>query len=61
MDYSKKQKELDVIKWVDSEIKNHPLANDIKSYLKGARCTFPCYKCDSPCQFIEGVKLIRKI
>jgi len=41
--------------------KGHPLMKDIKSYLKGARCTFPCYKCDSPCHFIEGVKLIRKI
>ena len=43
------------------EKKDHPLKNDIKNYLKGARCTFPCYKCSSPCNFPEGIKLIRKI
>lgn len=41
--------------------KNHPLKNDIQHYLKGARCTFPCYKCNSPCNFSEGIKLNRKI
>lgn len=43
------------------ESKNHPLKNDIKTYLKGARCTFLNYKCSSPCNFIEGIRLLRKI
>lgn len=43
------------------ERKGHPLKDDIKSYLKGARCTFPGYKCTSMCNFIEGIKLLRKI
>ena len=41
--------------------KNHPLATNINSYLKGARCTFPCYKCNAPCNFAEGIKLTRLI
>lgn len=39
----------------------HPLYNDIKKYSKGARCTFPDYKCPMPCKFKEGIKLVRKI
>ena len=43
------------------ELKNHPLKDDIKLYLKGARCTFPCYKCNEQCNFAEGIKLTRLI
>lgn len=42
-------------------VRSHPLKDDIKHYVKGARCTFPCYKCDSPCNFAEGIKLTRLI
>ena len=41
--------------------RNHPLKDDIKLYCKGARCTFPCYKCSEPCNFAEGIKLTRLI
>ena len=34
---------------------------DIKKYLKGARCTFSDYNCDSDCKFKEGKTLKRKI
>lgn len=40
---------------------NHPLANDIEPYSHGARCTFPDYKCQNDCGFVEGKKLVRKI
>lgn len=40
---------------------NHPLKDDIKLYTRGARCTFPCYKCSEPCNFAEGIKLSRLI
>ena len=41
---------------------NHdPLAEDMKPYTHGARCTFPDYKCSSPCGFKEGINLTRKI
>lgn len=35
--------------------------DDIKPYLKGARCTFPDYNCNSDCKFKEGKTLKRKI
>ena len=41
--------------------RNHPLKDDIKLYSKGARCTFPCYKCSEPCNFADGIKLTRLI
>ena len=41
--------------------RNHPLKDDIKLYSKGARCTFPCYKCNEPCHFADGIKLNRLI
>lgn len=34
---------------------------EIKLYLKGARCTFPDYNCNSDCGFKEGKTLKRKI
>lgn len=37
------------------------LYQDIIKYTKGARCTYPNYKCYSPCGFKEGIKLTRKI
>ncbi len=37
------------------------LYNDILKYTNGARCTYPNYKCSSPCGFKEGIKLTRKI
>ncbi len=40
---------------------NHPLIDDIAKYANGARCTFPDYKCPSPCGFKEGINLTRKI
>ncbi len=43
------------------EKSNHPLKDDIEMYSHGARCTFPDYKCPTPCGFSEGVKLTRII
>lgn len=40
---------------------NSPLYEDIIKYDKGARCTFPDYKCNSDCGFKEGKVLKRKI
>ncbi|NLA33548.1 MAG: FAD-dependent thymidylate synthase [Tenericutes bacterium] len=40
---------------------NHYLANDIIKYTKGARCTFPGFKCSDDCHFKEGKRLIRKV
>jgi len=38
-----------------------PLKKDILNYTKGARCTFPEFKCSEDCHFREGKTLIRKI
>ncbi len=43
------------------EAKKHYLADDIAKYDRGARCSFPDYKCTNDCGFAEGKKLIRKI
>lgn len=40
---------------------NHPKASFLEKYAHGARCTFPDYKCVSPCGFKEGINLTRKI
>jgi hypothetical protein len=40
---------------------DNPLKDDIEKYTHGARCTFPDYKCPTPCGFSEGVKLTRII
>ena len=34
---------------------------DIKKYTRGARCTFPNFRCPSKCGFKEGIDLSRKI
>ena len=39
----------------------HPRAEFLEKYTKGARCTFPDYKCLAPCGFVEGIKQTRKI
>ena len=43
------------------QAKNHPRAEELAQYTKGSRCTFPDYKCPSPCGFAEGVKGTRII
>lgn len=35
--------------------KNHARAEELSRYTKGARCTFPDYKCPRPCGFREGI------
>lgn len=40
---------------------NSFIAQDIEKYLKGARCTFPDFKCFMDCHFKEGKTLTRKI
>ena len=34
---------------------NPALAEELKPYMKGSRCTFPDYKCATPCGFRDGV------
>jgi len=41
--------------------KNHPRAEELAQYTKGSRCTFPDYKCPSPCGFVEGINETRLI
>ena len=41
--------------------RNHKRADELSQYTKGARCTFPDYKCQSPCGFIEGIEETREI
>ena len=43
------------------ESKNHPRAEELALYTKGSRCTFPDYKCPSPCGFKEGINETRLI
>ena len=42
-------------------IKVHPRAEEMRKYLNGSRCTFPGYKCTSPCGFKLGVNETREI
>lgn len=42
-------------------IKVHPRAEEMRNYLNGSRCTFPGYKCTSPCGFKLGVNETREI
>lgn len=42
-------------------MKIHPRAEELISYTKGSRCTFPDYKCPSPCGFALGVNETRDI
>lgn len=37
------------------------IAEMLKAYSKGSRCTFPDFKCKSPCGFTEGIKGEREI
>lgn len=37
------------------EKNNHPRAQEVKNYTKGARCTFSNYTCTAPCGFKEGI------
>lgn len=41
--------------------KGHPRAEELAQYTKGSRCTFPDYKCPSPCGFKEGINETRLI
>lgn len=43
------------------EFANSQLAEDIRKYSNGARCTFPDFDCSCNCKFNEGKRLIRKI
>ena len=43
------------------EKSGHPLAEDIKNYTKGARCTFKDFTCTADCGFAEGKTLKRLI
>lgn len=56
------QTDLILKKYVDElRAKNHPRAEELAQYTKGSRCTFPDYKCPSPCGFIEGINETRLI
>ena len=51
-----------LLKYRDAlEANYHYLAEDIEKYTKGARCTFPDFKCTEDCHFKEGKTLVRKI
>lgn len=51
-----------LLKYKDNlEKNNNPLANDIQKYTRGARCTFPDFKCSQDCKFKEGKTLKRMI
>jgi len=41
--------------------KSHPRATELAQYIKGSRCTFPDYKCPSPCGFADGINETRLI
>lgn len=43
------------------QAKGHPRAEELAQYTKGSRCTFPDYKCPSPCGFRDGIDETRKI
>lgn len=40
---------------------NHPRAEELATYQKGARCTFNDYKCTNNCKFKEGINETRQI
>lgn len=49
-------------KYVESlKIKSHPRAEELMQYTKGSRCTFPDFKCTSPCGFALGINETRLI
>ena len=41
--------------------KRHARAEELAKYARGARCTFPDYKCPGPCGFREGIDESRTI
>ena len=43
------------------EANDNSLKEDIKKYVKGARCTFPDFTCSTDCHFKEGKNLTRMI
>ena len=54
------QTDLILKQYVESlKAKNHPRADELALYTKGSRCTFPDYKCPSPCGFKEGINETR--
>lgn len=56
------QTDLILKKYVEElRAKNHPRAEELAQYTKGSRCTFPDYKCPSPCGFKEGINETRLI
>ena len=56
------QTDLILKKYVEElKAKDHPRAEELAQYTKGARCTFPDYKCPSPCGFKEGINETRLI
>ena len=40
---------------------SHPRASEMSMYANGSRCTFPNFKCTSPCGFPDGVNETREI
>ncbi len=51
-----------LLKYKESlENSNNVLSTDIEKYTRGARCTFPDFKCTADCKFKEGKTLVRKI
>ncbi|MBO5910030.1 MAG: FAD-dependent thymidylate synthase [Clostridia bacterium] len=56
------QTDLILKKYVEElRAKGHPRAEELAQYTKGARCTFPDYKCPNPCGFKEGINETRLI
>ena len=41
--------------------KNHPRAEELKKFSKGARCLSGCFKCTDPCHNIDGINETREI
>ena len=55
------QTEITMKKYMDS-VKNNPVIYDyLLPYSKGARCTFPGWRCNSPCIFGGKNAMTRKI
>ncbi len=44
-----------------SQTNNEEIKKDIVKYTRGARCTFPDFKCSADCRFKEGKTLTRRI
>lgn len=59
LEINDKTKEL-LLKYI-KETKDKDLAKLLTKYSKGSRCTFPDFKCKSPCGFLDGIKGERDI